>query len=415
MLLSSYKVLEYSTYVAAPSAGGMLSDWGAQVTKIEPLRGDPIRGYFNSVGRDMPDNPIFDVDNRGKRSIALDTASADGMEIMRRLLAASDVFLTNLRPGSLERGGLDWESVRKINPRLIFASVTGYGLAGDDRDRPGFDVAAYWARGGVANMTVPKGAEPLMMRIGVGDHVTGLAVLSGILAALLEREKSGEGRLVEVSLIRTGIYSVSSELAIQQRLGKVASNRERRRALNPLNNFFRAADGNWLCILARHGKPNIDWPEMCEALGVTELVDDPRFSLPKLRRTNAAELIDLLDAAFAKYTMEELGKRLDAVDVAWAPVQSPAQVIADPQAEASGAFVDVPTHGGGTVRSIAGPVRFHGIQHGPRAPTPLVGEHTAAVLSEIGFGREDIAALADKKVVALTEFNGAKTSAPSAS
>jgi crotonobetainyl-CoA:carnitine CoA-transferase CaiB-like acyl-CoA transferase len=401
MLLSKYKVLEYSTYVAAPSAGGMLADWGAQVTKIEPLRGDPIRGYFNSVGRDMADNPIFDVDNRGKRSIALDTAGVQGAAIIRRLLAETDVFLTNLRPGSLQRAGLDWDSVREINPRLVFASVTGYGLAGDDRDRPGFDVAAYWARGGVANMTVPKGAEPLMMRIGVGDHVTGLAVVSGILAALLEREGSGAGRLVEVSLLRTGIYSVSSELAIQQRLGRVASNRERHRALNPLNNFFRAADGNWVCILARHGPANTDWREICTAIGVTDLVDDPRFATPKDRRANAAGLIDLLDAAFGKLSLQELAQRLDAEDVAWAPVQSPAQVLADPQAQAAGAFVDIPTHAGGSVRSIAGPVRFHGIEHGPRAPTPLVGEHTAAVLSDIGFSPQAIAALADEKVVAL--------------
>ncbi len=401
MLLSNYKVLEFSTYIAAPAAAGILCDWGAQVTKIEPLRGDPFRGIFNSIGRDIPENPIYDVDNRGKRSIALDTSSPEGVEIVRRLLAEHDVFLTNLRPGSLERAGLDWESVRKINPRIIFASVTGYGLSGADRDRPGFDVAAFWSRAGVAQMAVPKGNDPLMMRMGVGDHTTGLAILAGILAALLEREKTGKGRLVEASLIRTGIYSVASEMAVQQRFGKLVSNRDRHHAMNPLSNFFRAAGGDWLCILARQGHANKDWKEICAALEVSDLVNDERFSSAKARRENAAELVDILDAAVGKRTVQEWASRLDEQDLVWSPVQTPAQVIADPQAEAAGAFVEIPTRDGGNVQSIGGPIRFHGVEHGPRAPTPMIGEHTASVLEEIGFDRDAIAALAEKNVVAL--------------
>jgi crotonobetainyl-CoA:carnitine CoA-transferase CaiB-like acyl-CoA transferase len=402
MLLSKYKVLEYSTYVAAPSAAGMMADWGAQVIKVEPVGGDPSRGYFSTVGRDFVDNPIFDVDNRGKQSIGIDTSKPEGLDIMRKLIAETDVFLTNLRPGSLERGRLDWESVRAINPRLIFASVTGYGLQGEDRDRPGFDTAAFWSRAGVGHMTAPKGTDPFLMRIGFGDHITGIAMLSGILAALLHREETGEGGLVETSLMRTGIYTVSSELAIQQRFGKLASNRDRHHGINPLNNYFRSSDGNWVCVLTRHGY-NVDWPRVLKAAGCPELENDERFATPKARRENAATLVDLLDAGFVRYSLEEISRRLDEVDVAWAPLQTPTQVLEDSQALATGAFVDLPQHDGGSVKSIAGPVRFYDRNHGPQGPTPKAGEHTRSILHSIGMSEDDLSSLSERGIIKLAD------------
>ena len=159
-VLQGLKVIELATYIAAPGAGGMLSDWGAQVIKIEAPGGDPIRQFFDTIGADTAGNPVFDLDNRGKQGIVLDITKPEGRDIALRLLATADVFLTNLRPGALSRAGLDWDTVSALNPRLIMSSVTGYGLEGAEADKPGFDLAAFWARSGVAALTIPRGRSP---------------------------------------------------------------------------------------------------------------------------------------------------------------------------------------------------------------------------------------------------------------
>ncbi len=397
-MLEGIRVVELATYIAAPAAAGVMADWGAEVIKVEPLQGDAIRGMLKNVSAaNVEGNPIFDMDNRGKRGLAIDLRNEKGAAALRKLVLSADVFITNVRPGGLERAGLDWKSLHAENPRLIYASVTGYGLEGEEKDRPGFDMAAFWARAGVAALTAPKGTEPFPLRVGQGDHTTGLATLSGILGALYEREKTGKGRLIEASLLRTGIYSIASDMAIQLRYGRVASTRGRKEAVNALNNFFQCACGTWLCLLTRHSG-DIFGP-IARAIGRPELAEDERFTSAKSRRQNAAELVDILDAEFAKYDIAEWGRRLDEYDVVWAPVQTPAQVAEDPQAEAAGVFVDIPAGEGGEAgRSIAGPVR---LPNGDgttvdrvRGPAPGIGEHTADILKELGY---DDDALADLK------------------
>ena len=239
-MLDGIRVIELATYIAAPGAGGLLSDWGAEVVKVEAPEGDPWRLMFQSAGVDEENgNPVFDYDNRGKKGIIVDTSQEEGREIIVQLIKNADVFLTNIRPGGLERARLDWPTLRRENPKLIYASVSGYGLTGAERDRPGFDIAAFWSRAGVGQMHTPKGQDPVHLRTAVGDHFTSITTVSGILAALLERQKTGKGKLVETSLLRTGVYAVSSDLSIQQRLGRLASARPRHAAINPLANFFK--------------------------------------------------------------------------------------------------------------------------------------------------------------------------------
>lgn len=390
-MLDGLKVIELATYIAAPGAGGVLADWGADVIKVESPDGDPIRAFHETVGNELEGNPVFDMDNRGKRAIALDIRRPEGREALLRLLKDADVFLTNTRPGALKRARLDWDSLHAENPRLIYCSVTGYGLSGPEADRPGFDVAAYWSRAGVAHLTTVKGEEPFPIRTGMGDHVTSLATVGALLAAVIERGRTGEGRLVETSLIRSGVYSVGSDLAIQLRYGRLASTRPRKGAINPLSNFFRTADGRWLTILTRRGGK--DWTELVQELGCPELAADERFTTARARRQNGAALVEALDAAFGALSFADAARALDACDFVWAPVQTGAEVAADPQAEAAGCFTTIPDGKGGVFRTPASPARFHGADRPPRAAAPTLGQHTDEILAGLGYSAEEIAAL----------------------
>jgi crotonobetainyl-CoA:carnitine CoA-transferase CaiB-like acyl-CoA transferase len=323
--------------------------------------------------------------------VVLDIRSDLGREALKALVATADVFLTNVRPAALARAGLDHETLRAANPRLIYASLTGYGLAGPDADKPGMDVAAFWSRAGVGAITAPKGSEPFPIRTGMGDHVTSLATASAILAAVYERQRTGVGRLVETSLLRTGVYAIGSDMAIQLRLGKLASTRGRREAVQPLANFYKTADGRWICLLPRQG--SVDWPRIAAAAGHPEFVDDPRFSSAKARREHGEALVDILDAAFGAMTYAQAAQALDAGDITWAPYQTPRELAEDAQAEAAGCFVDTPDGRGGTFRAPAAPARFPGAADGPRGPAPALGADTAAVFRELGWDEEKVSAL----------------------
>jgi crotonobetainyl-CoA:carnitine CoA-transferase CaiB-like acyl-CoA transferase len=395
MLLNGVKVIEHATYFAGPGAGGILADWGAEVIKIEPPGGDPVRGNFDTRGsgrEGLSDNPAFDADNRGKRSIVIDARQEAGREAIRRLADGADVFLTNVRPGGIERSGLSYEILSARNPRLVYCAVTGYGLEGPDANRPGFDIASFWSRAGIARLTAPRGAELFPIRTAAGDHTTSIAAVAAINAALIEALKTGRGRLVDVSLLRTGLYTISTDLAIHLFFGRIASTRARKEAYNPLSNFFRTRDDCWICLVARSG--TTDLPRIERALDLPGLSSDPRLANMTSRRDAAPEITALFDAAFARFTREEIAERLDREELAWAPAQSLAEVAEDPQVAAAGGIVDMPSKTPGeTFRSPAGPARFVGADEGPRGPAPALGEHTREILLAAGYSSEQIDAL----------------------
>ncbi len=390
-MLEGLKVVEYATYIAAPGAGGMMADWGADVVKIESPAGDPMRFFFDSIATETAINPCFELDNRGKRAIVLDTTKPEALEALLKLIDGADVFLTNLRPSSLKRAGLDYETLAKRRPDLIYASVTGYGLQGAEADRAGFDIAAFWARSGVQALFTPKDSEPFPLRTGFGDHTTSIATAAGILAALYERSKTGKGRLVEASLVRAANYVLGSDVGIQHVFGKVASTRSRVAQVSPLQNYFKTKDGRWVCLVSRQG--GRDWEQVCKAVRRPDLFADPRFKSARGRRDNAVDLVAALDEAFGALTLEEAGAGLDEADIVWAPLQTPAQAAKDEQLLASGSTVDVPLARGGSFKSPASPVRFPGADDGPKGPTPRQGEHTRAVLAELGYSHEQIDAM----------------------
>ena len=402
MLLKGVKVIEHATYFAAPGAGGILSDWGAEVIKIEPPGGDPVRSNFPTNGSDMAhltDNPAFDSDNRGKKSIVVDARTNEGREIIRKLADTADVFLTNVRPGGIERSGLGYDILSKRNPKLVYCALTGYGLEGPDANAPGFDVASFWSRSGLARLTAPKGSELFPVRTASGDHTTSIAAVAAINAALIQALKTGKGQLVDVSLLRTGLYTLHTDLAIQLFFGRIASTRPRAEAYNPLTNFFRTRDDAWICIVARAGKA--DLPRMARAFELPGIDTDPRFQDGKSRRDNAAAITAMFDEAFARFTKDEMAARLTAEEIAWAPAQTLADVAVDPQVHAAGGIVQTPGKDGlGSFPSPAAPARFAGVDDGPKGPAPKLGEHTREVLMGLGYGEAEIAAMLESKAVA---------------
>lgn len=401
-MLEGLKIVEMATYIAAPAAGGIMADWGADVVKIEPLGGCPMRQFFATAMTDeYPDNPVFDLDNRGKRAVAINTSTTEGAELVRRLIADADVFLTNLRPTQLEAQGLDYDTLHGLNARMVYASVTGFGLEGGERDKPGFDTAAFWAKSGIGWIMTPKGGTPVPLRVAVGDHITGLSTASGILAAVLKARETGEGCLVESSLIRSGVYVAGSDFGTYMRYGRIARSRPREEAVVPTNNFFRTSDEHWLFMNSRPGEP--DWPNIVRALGLESLDGDERFKSFRDRRKNAAALVAIFDEAFASRPLAEWQERLDAESVIWSPVQSFEQALEDPQMRAAGAFVEQPKADGTHYTAPASPIRFDNDETDPRGPAPEIGAHTYAILEAAGVDEAACADLADKGVILQAE------------
>ncbi len=382
-MLDGIKIIEMATYIAAPAAGGIMADWGADVIKIEPLGGCPMRKFFaTAMTDDYPDNPVFALDNRGKRTVSINTSTPEGAELVRKMVVDADVFLTNVRPRQLTNQGLDYNALKAINGKLIYASVTGFGLEGDERDKPGFDTAAFWAKSGIGWMMTAKGTSPVPLRVAVGDHITSISTASGILAALLKSRETGKGTLVESSLVRAGAYVVGSDFSIYMRYGRIARSRPRAEAVVPTSNFFRTADEHWLFLNSRPGEP--DWPEIIRALGLEHLSEDERFSSFRDRRRNGPALTEIFDATFAKKTLTEWAICLDAEGLIWSPVQSFEQALADPQMHAAGVFVNQPKADGGSYTAPASPIRFADFNTDPKGLSPEIGEHTLDVLESYG-------------------------------
>lgn len=375
------KVVELGMWVAGPAAGGILADWGADVIKIEPPTGDPARLFGRMLGCDMGLNPPFEMDNRSKRSVVLDLGTDSGRVTAFELLAGADVFLTNVRPGALQRLGLDFESVSAINPRLVYGLITGYGDNGPDADRAAFDVAAFWSRAGVAHLLTRPGETPPFQRGGMGDHSAGMTMAAAVCAALLARERTGAGQLVTTSLYRQGAYTVSFDLNTYLMSGQPIAIGQRESMGNPCMNNYAAADGRRFWIVGL--EPERHWPALCRAVGRPEWRDDPRFADARSRAANSAALIAALDEIFATRPLDEWAQVFAGEpDFFWSPVNTLEDVVADEQFHAAGGIVDVPD-GEAAVPMVATPADFHGTPWAPRSAAPELGQHTEEVLADL--------------------------------
>ena len=351
----------------------------------------------------------WQLDNRGKKSIAVDLSSAEGAALIHQLCARVDIFLTNLTPPRLRRYDLEPATLRQLNRRLIVASVSGWGLEGPMRDENSFDVTAFFARGGVMSLLGEPGENAVKPPLGMGDHTTGLAALGSILAALLLRARTGEGAVCESSLMRSATWTLGAELACTLVDGKQPKKRSRFDSPNVLSNTYRLGDGKWIILVMPFPRY---WPKFCDALGTADAAAwkgaGHAYGTPSGRSKNREALTKLLDGVLAAQPLAHWGPRFDAHGVIWAPVAELSELVQDEQAQASGAFATLTHPVAGEFRTVNTPFglfagagdaadaargesRDSAVFVGPRGCGPEPGEHTRSVMAGLlGMGEGEL-------------------------
>ena len=393
------RVVELAQWVFVPVAGALLAEWGADVIRVERPEGDPYRALATQgIGTDSDGvNLSVALANRGKRSITLDLQREQGRSLLDDLLATADVFLTNLRPRALERLGLDAPSLRGRYPSLVYARGHGYGVRGPDANQAGYDASAFWARGGLGHVLTPPDRDyPIGQRGAMGDRNGAMALAFGISAALLKRTRTGTGSVVDVSLLATAMWTLSSDLLAALNGGEVKRVPGRGPQPNPLVGSYRTRDGRHVMLVFLEADRY--WADFCKALGRDDLLADPRFVDLAARRANCQACVAELDAEFATRTLAEWKDLLAGIDAPWAPFQSVEELSEDPQALANAYIGDVHLADGRSYRLPAVPVQFDE-QPAPLRPAPEHGEHTEAVLLDLGYEWDRISEFKDSGVI----------------
>ncbi len=388
--LAGLRVLDVSSFIAAPAAAVVLGDFGADVIKVEQGTGDPHRNSYQSPNYPKSDvNFVWQLDGRNKRSVALDLKHPAGRAALDRLIARADVMIVNFPLPVRERLRLLYEDVSTVNPRLIYASLTGYGETGPDRDMPGFDVNAYFGRSGILDAQRQEGGPPGFSLPAQGDRCAAMTIVAAILLGLRRRDRTGKGGWVGTSLYANGIWS-NGTLAQAALVGAfVAPRPPREKPRNALMNIYRTRDDRWIQLtLVREEKT---WERLCRALEQPDLVADPRFATREARRENSAALTALLDAAFAARAWVEWRPVLRAHEITFGVIERLQEFPDDEQARHAGIIAE--TTATDVKRTINNPVRLGFARPRQAGPPPAVGEHTDAVLREAGLSDAEIAAL----------------------
>ncbi|MBN1382407.1 MAG: CoA transferase [Deltaproteobacteria bacterium] len=397
--LDGIKVVELSTWFAGPTCGMWLGEHGADVVRVEPMDGDPLRGIMSTgvlpAEREGTYNWLFEMANRSKRCIALDLKQQESRKIMHDMIEKADVFLANLRPMTLKRAELDYETLSKINPRLVYCNITGYGSKGPGADWPAFDETAFWTRSGIMATMGEPGTPAVPLRGAMGDNTTGMFAMGGIALALYAREKTGKGQLLECSLYGNGMWVAGVD--IQGALVyKIETGRHSRYTQgNPLYNTYQGKDEKWFMLQMLQTERF--WPGVCKALGKEELLNKypDHASLVK----NNIEVIKLLDEEFAKQPRSYWAPRFDANSLIWAPAQTPVEVINDPVALENEYIIEYEHFNYGKLKGIRCPIQLKGTPERTPFGAPEFGQHTEEVLLELGYTWEQIGEFKEKKVI----------------
>ncbi|MDY7105055.1 MAG: CoA transferase [Actinomycetota bacterium] len=400
--LEGVRVLEIANWAAAPSAGAIMADLGADVVKVEAPQGDSMRGALRQPHQADPGAPtidyVFGAINRGKRSIAVALDHPEGPALVRRLAGGVDIVVTNLTRARQQRYGLTPDELRDANPRLVVACLSGYGPDGPDADRQGFDMTSFFARGGVMSLLGEPDEPPVRFRPGQGDQTTSLNLLAAVLCALRVRDQTGEGQTVHVSLLQTALWTLTVDLSAALVDRRQPPRRTRADSPSPLTTTYRTADDRWLILSAPFPR---QWPAFCHAVGRPEWAEDERYATPMDRYVHRETLIPLIEERFASATLAEWATRLDEHGVTWGPVATLPEVVDDPQVRALGAFAEIDDPVVGPHETVATPFRIDGADVAPGGPAPVAGAHTAEVLADAGFGPDELEELRTRGIVAI--------------
>ncbi|HEY5853379.1 MAG TPA: CoA transferase [Aldersonia sp.] len=391
--LAGIRVLEVAMYGFVPSAGAVLADWGAEVIKVEhAVTGDPQRGLrqTGTFRVDGDPNPNVEHANRGKRSIGLDMATAGGREVLLDLARRADVFLTSFLPAHRRKFGIDVDDIRVVNPGIVYARGSALGPRGQESDKGGYDMTAFWCRGGIAASITPPGTDGMIAPPGpaVGDTISGTNLAGGVAAALVKRERTGEGSIVDVSLLGSGLWSIGHGVALSVHLDKpmvAPTPGAHGSPTNPLSGLYATADGRYLSLVML--QPGKFWADVCRHIEKPELADDPRFASAEDIATNTPDAVEILREAIGKRTLAEWTERFATLSGPWAPVQDSRQVAADPQVRANEYLVRA-----GELDLVANPVQFD-VTAPDLAPAPEFAAQTDEILGELGLDWDRIVAL----------------------
>jgi crotonobetainyl-CoA:carnitine CoA-transferase CaiB-like acyl-CoA transferase len=386
-IFSGLKVVDLASFIAGPGAAVILSDFGAEVIKVEPPAGEIWRH-----GQDIPPQPAakdpypWHLANRNKRGMAVDLKSPAAQQILEKLVKWADVLIVNTPHPARKRLKLEYEDVAKWNPRLIYADLTGFGDKGPDSELPGFDITSYWARSGLLSMTRDAGAPPTWPVAGSGDNATAVGLYSAIVTALYRRERTDKGSYVTTSLLAEGVWSAS--VSIQGALceAKFFSPHDRKNPANAALNVYQAADGTWFVLLVTPDK----LATVAKAIGRPDLLTDPRFSDPAKLTANMSQLTAILDAVFGAQPMAHWSEVFGAAHVTVGPVRGPEEVIDDPQLRANEIVVPIEGAGDKVTSTISSPIQVHGVPKVPAKRGPDLGEHNDEILEQLGFDAKQI-------------------------
>jgi crotonobetainyl-CoA:carnitine CoA-transferase CaiB-like acyl-CoA transferase len=386
-VFAGLKVVELASFIAAPAAATMLSDFGADVIKVEaPGMGDPQR-LLSSVPPSPPalGNYNWHLANRNNRGMAINLKSEGGTQILKRLVEWADVLITNFPHGTREGLHLGYDEVSSWNPRIIYADITGFGDAGPDARLPGFDLTAFWSRSGLLASTRDAGASPTSPVWGSGDYTTAVAVYAAITTALYHRERTGRGANVGTSLLATGVWATGTLVSAALAGAKPYELNDRTAPVNALTNPYQAGDGRWIMLAARRSA----WPVLAKAIGRPDLLSDPRFGDAEAVSQHAAELAGLLDAEFRTQPLAHWEEVLDKARIPYGVIQTPEEAVADPQLRAAG--IVVPIEGARDLEyTVNNPITLRGLARVPSRRAPEHGEHNAEILEQLGFSADDV-------------------------